>query len=80
MANRYWAIGMEEYLEGGQIVNTIVEYGGKPTGRTREEYFEQIGVEFVATKKTDLEGMVSEFTENALYVQDSKGEILERKD
>ena len=79
-AKKYWAVGMNEYIGGGQINNTIVEYGGKPTGRTREEFFDQTGVEFVATKDTDLDGMVSEFVENALYVQDTKGEILERKD
>ena len=77
---KYWAIGMTEYISGGQIVNTILEHGGRPTGRTREEYFEQTGVEFLATKDTDLDAMVSEFTENALYVQDAKGEILERKE
>ena len=77
---KYWAIGMTEYISGGQIVNTILDHGGRPTGRTREEYFEQTGVEFLATKDTDLDAMVSEFTENALYVQDAKGEILLRKE
>ena len=76
----YWAIGMEEYLGGGQIVNTIVDHGGIPTGNTRDEYFEQVGVEFTTTPDTDLDAMVSEFTENALYVEDDDGNSIERKD
>lgn len=64
----FWAVGPKEYLIGGQIINTIIQYGGTPTDNTDEQPYDQIGVGFTIDDTTDIAGMVSEFEENGLYV------------
>ena len=75
MTKTFWVTGPKEYLIGGQIVNTIIQYGGEPTGNSDEQPYDQTGVEFTIDDTTDLVGMVAEFEENGLYVTTPEGAV-----